>query len=103
LDRAKKGCKNQVWACFDHLWGPCDGWPNISGNDAWIDSNYNIRNDIAHGGSAVDIGRIAEIAPQVPLIHCVAHRFLIDSRNRLLSLDRNPPQEFVPEDQYNPI
>jgi hypothetical protein len=36
-ERAKNGSKNQIWACFKAVWGPCQQWPNIAGEDKWID------------------------------------------------------------------
>jgi hypothetical protein len=38
-ERAKKGSKSQIWECFKALWGPCEQWPNIAGDDKWFDEN----------------------------------------------------------------
>jgi hypothetical protein len=85
--RARKGIKNQVWACFTELWGPCKGWPVIPANDKWIDESYEIRNDIAHGAGSVDIERVASVASRNDEIQQVAHRFLQDWREKLPYVD----------------
>jgi hypothetical protein len=82
--RAQKGVKNQVWACFQALWGSCDQWPLIPSQEKWIDDSYKIRNDVAHGAGCVDIQRVASVAGRIDLIRQVARKFLQDGRRKFL-------------------
>lgn len=97
-ERARKGCKNQVWACFSTLWGPCDSWPVIGGQTNWIDDSYAIRLDVAHGVAFIDIHKVAEVAERLPAIEEVCYQFLKGWRERFLELDRHPPSESIPVD-----
>jgi hypothetical protein len=92
-ERARKGIRNQVWACFMALWGPCEQWPIIPGNDQWIDESYETRNDIAHGAGAVDIAQVASVAASLDAIRQVAHRFLQDWRQKFLYVGRQQQEE----------
>jgi hypothetical protein len=96
-ERARKGIKNQVWACFMALWGPCEQWPIIPGKDRWIDESYETRNDIAHGAGTVDIDKVATVASNIDPIRQVAHRFLHDWREKFLYVDRQPQSQRLPE------
>lgn len=93
IDRAKKGVKNQVRVCFDRLWGECESWPIIPGEDNWIDEYYTLRSEIAHGATSVDIEKVAEVSAKIGTLRRVAHRFLLEGRQDLLSLDCSPPRE----------
>lgn len=103
-DRAKKGFKNQVWGCFIALWGPCDQWPNIPGDDRWIDENYEIRTNIAHGVSTIGVETVTSVINKLDTIQRVAHRFLWDWRGEFLHAGwatesqsaRNPDEEALP-------
>lgn len=86
-ERAKKGSKSQIWECFKALWGSCEQWPNIAGDDKWIDANYEIRKDVAHGASSVDIEQVASVVGKLDVIQQVAHRFLRDWRDMFLDVD----------------
>jgi hypothetical protein len=92
-ERVKKGSKSQLWECFKALWGPCDQWPIIPGQDEWIDENYEARKDVAHGTSSVDIHKVAAVADKLDSVEQVAYRFLRDWREQLLYTDRHPPSE----------
>jgi hypothetical protein len=95
-ERAKKGSKNQVWACFDALWGACEGWPIIPGKTKWIDESYAVRLDVAHGVAFIDVHKVAEVAERLPIIEEVCFRFLSGWRERFLEIDRLPPSESLP-------
>jgi hypothetical protein len=99
-ERARRGCKNQVWACFEALWGQCDTWPVINGQTKWINESYEIRMDVAHGLAFIDIHKIADVAAQLPSIEQVCYRFLTGWRERFSVLDRHPPNENLPADSF---
>lgn len=92
-ERAKNGSKSQIWECFKALWGECDQWPIIPGNDRWIDENYELRKDIAHGISSVDIEKVALVLDKLTVIPQVAHRFLQDWRDNILYRDLQPASQ----------
>jgi hypothetical protein len=60
--RARDGSKSQIWVCFKALWGPCEQCPHIPGDHDWIDEIHEMRKDIAHGVSSVDIEKVASVA-----------------------------------------
>ena len=75
-ERAKKGSKNQVWACFEALWGQCSDWPVIPGQTKWIDESYAVRLDVAHGVAFINIHKVGEVAERLPVIEDLCYRFL---------------------------
>lgn len=95
-ERAKKGCKSQVWECFKALWGSCDERPVISGQAAWIDDSYSVRLDVAHGVAFIDVHKVASVAERLPDIEQVCFGFLRGWRERFLDMDRHPPSETLP-------
>lgn len=95
-ERAKNGSKSQMWECFKALWGECESWPIIGGNGNWVDTSYDIRNDVAHGRKDVTVEHVAHVANELSEIANVAHRFLADWRHQFIALDRHPPVEVVP-------
>lgn len=97
-ERAKGRSKSQVWECFKALWGACEEWPLIGGDSNWIDDNYEIRKDVAHGAKSVDITKVAAVASRTPTIRRVAHGFLTGWREKFLELPRGAPVERVPDD-----
>ncbi len=92
-DRAKNGSKSQIWECFKALWGPCEQWPIIGGQDKWIDENYEIRKDIAHGIKPVDIRKVTLVLSKVDTIQQVAWRFLQEWEDNFLSVGWQEPSE----------
>ncbi len=86
-ERAKKGSKNQIWGCFGALWGPCEQWPDVLGDDEWIDANHEIRKNIAHGVIPVDIETVASVVGRLDAIRRVAYRFLRDWGDTVLRAD----------------
>ncbi|MCF6277756.1 MAG: hypothetical protein L3J16_03275 [Anaerolineales bacterium] len=68
-ERSNKGSKSQIWECFKVLWSEhVDKWPIISGQTKWIDENYDIRKNIAHGVFTIDIQSIDDVAGQLNLL-----------------------------------
>jgi hypothetical protein len=96
-ERAKKGSKNQVWACFEASWGPCSGWPVIPGETKWIDESYAVRLDVAHGVAFINVHKVGEVAERLPTIEDLSYRFLKGWRERFLELDRQAPSESLPD------
>ncbi len=96
-ERAKKGSKNQVWACFEALWGQCSDWPVIPGQTKWIDESYAVRLDVAHGVAFINIHKVGEVAERLPVIEDLCYRFLKGWRERFLELDRHAPSESLPD------
>jgi hypothetical protein len=82
-EEAIEGSKNQIWECFKKLWGECQNWPIIRGNDRWINDNYEIRKDIAHGLTTITVDGVKNIVTALDEIEPVAYRFLADWRSQL--------------------
>lgn len=91
-ERAKNGSKSQIWECFKAIWGECQNWPLIPGQDKWIDNNYETRISIAHGTEPVSIDKVEKVIDLIPVIHDVAYLFLTTWKN-----DQLRPQ--IPEGQ----
>lgn len=92
-ERAKLGSKNQIWACFEALWGECNNWPLIGGCDDWIAMSHDVRNTVAHGLTDITVERVADVASKVPTMRDVAHRFLADWRKKLNELNCHLPHD----------
>jgi hypothetical protein len=87
-EESKKGSKNQIWACFETLWGSCDHWPGGIRNDKkWVDHFYETRKKIAHGISAINVREIELVLEQLPKLEEVASNFLTDFKCKQLKLD----------------
>jgi hypothetical protein len=86
-ERTKKGIKNQIWQCFELLWGECKDWPIIRGNDEWINSNYDLRKDIAHGLKPVTVSSVESILSKLKDTEEVAHTFLKDWKKNKIPID----------------
>lgn len=79
---AKKGSKSQIWESFKVLWGDCANWPIIGSQDRWIDENYTLRLQIAHGIAAVDVEAVERATEMSETIQEVSQRFLTDWAHR---------------------
>lgn len=90
-ERAKNGSKSQMWECFKVLWGECDQWPVITGDESWIDKNYDIRKNIAHGIASIDVRSVEEVIEKLDAIEQVSRKFLIEWRSK--QLNPQVPQE----------
>lgn len=77
-----KGSKCHIWECFKLLWGEYTAWPVIAGQNFWIDENYEIRKDIAHGIAPVNVRRVEEVLKRLDVIEEVAYTFLTSWRSR---------------------
>mgnify|MGYP005864119521 CR=1 FL=1 len=82
-ERTRQGIINKIWDCFVTLWGNCENWEYINGNDRWINDNNDIRNKIAHGGVTVDIQYVENVISQLTTVQDVAYKFLTQWTDRL--------------------
>ncbi|MFB9053939.1 hypothetical protein ACFFVB_12705 [Formosa undariae] len=82
-----KGSKCHMWECFKKIWGECENWEFIGGQNKWIDEGYSIRKDIAHGIIPIEIDHIEKIVTKLPEIENVSHKFLIDWMKNELKTD----------------
>ncbi len=87
------GCISQIWESFKALWGECEVWPIISGESTWIDNNYEMRKNIAHGTQPINIDTIKAVTQKNYVIEKVAYKFLVEWREQKL----NP--QVLPEDR----
>ncbi|RMG34683.1 MAG: hypothetical protein D6732_10370 [Methanobacteriota archaeon] len=84
-DDRPPGSKSQMWESFKKIWGECDKWPIIGGQNDWIDTNNAIRNEIAHGAKSVNIEAVENVLDKMEPIKKVAYRFLVDWREKELN------------------
>lgn len=84
-DRTRAGIINQIWNCFETLWGTnTQDWININGDDRWINDNNNIRTNIAHGLIPVEIQYVEDVITRLDNVQRVANRFLLEWASRQL-------------------
>jgi hypothetical protein len=86
-ERTRNGTKNQIWECFNTLWGDVSEWPIISGNKEWIDDNNDIRKDIAHGIAPMTVENIEATIGRLEQLEKVAYHFLSGWRGQLPNFD----------------
>lgn len=86
-ERTRNGAKNQIWECFNTLWGECADWPVIGGNEQWIDDNNSVRKDIAHGVAPITVDYVKQIIEKLEELEQVSHLFLSSWRERLPNRD----------------
>lgn len=84
VPEAQKGSKSQIWECFKDIWGDCSNWPLIAGQNSWVDDNYEIRKNIAHGVAPVDVEEVERALIKTDTIINVAHLFLKNYKSNLL-------------------
>lgn len=89
-ERTKNGSKSQIWECFKAIWGECKEWPIITGEQNWIDENYNVRKAIAHGLMPVDIETVKSVLDKLEKIERVAWLFLTEWRKKELQIEVPP-------------
>jgi len=83
-ERTRNGIINQIWNCFETLWGnDCAQWPDID-NNRWINQNNEIRNNIAHGVIPVEIDYVEDVISRLDNVQNVAYRFLKEWSARIL-------------------
>lgn len=85
-EQTQNGSKNQIWECFKTLWDDCADWPIIQGNGDWIDDNYDIRKNIAHGLTPITVEEVEKIVNKIDELEKVAHNFLSNWRKNQLSI-----------------
>ena len=73
-----KGSKCHIWECFKYIWGDCEKWEFIAGQNKWIDDCNEIRLNVAHGTIPIDVSSIEKIVEKLPEVENVAQKFLID-------------------------
>jgi len=75
-ERTLLGIINQIWNCFETLWGEdIANWENINGDDRWINDNNEIRNNIAHGLIPVEVNYVEDVITRLANVQKVAYRF----------------------------
>lgn len=85
--------KCHIWETFKALWGQCPEWPIIPNQTDWIDVNYNIRKDIAHGIASIDINVLENVIDKIDIIKQVAYRLITDWRHNRLHPNITPEIE----------
>ncbi len=84
-ERTQRGIINQIWNCFETLWGnDLKNWENIDGDDRWINDNNEIRNNIAHGLVPVEINYVENVITRLDSVRKVAYKFLTEWADRQL-------------------
>ena len=92
-EKTDLGSKNQIWDCFERLWGPCGQWPTMADQSSWIADHYKMRKDIAHGVAAVTAREVEAVLREIEPVKEVAHRFLAGWREE--QLHPNIPAELL--------
>jgi hypothetical protein len=64
------------------VWGGCRDWPEIPGEDTWIDEMHALRVQIAHGMAAVDVESVEATDAKAKVLQSVAQKFLQAWRDR---------------------
>ncbi|SHF02007.1 hypothetical protein SAMN03080594_102356 [Arenibacter palladensis] len=83
-ERTRNGIINQIWNCFETLWGnSVSEWPNIN-NDRWINQHNEIRNNIAHGVIPVEVDYVEDVISRLENVQSVAYSFLKEWSARIL-------------------
>jgi hypothetical protein len=83
-DRTRNGIINQIWNCFETLWGNnVNEWPNIN-SDRWINQHNEIRNNIAHGVIPVEVDYVEDVISRLENVQSVAYKFLREWSARIL-------------------
>jgi len=86
-EKTKKGSINQIWQCFETLWGDCKDWPIILGDKKWINMNHEIRKDIAHGVKPVTVKSVENILDKLEGLEEVAYSFLTGWKEKKIPVD----------------
>lgn len=84
-EKCKGKSKCQVWETFKNIWGECSVWPIIPNQTGWIDDNYEMRVNIAHGIASIDINVIEDAISMIEPIKQVAYRLITDWRYQRLN------------------
>ncbi|MGF7072367.1 hypothetical protein [Mucilaginibacter sp. 3215] len=84
-DRTRAGIINQIYDCFNMLWGNDQvNWPEIDGTERWIDSHNKLRDQIAHGIIPVDVEHIELVLSRLNKVQKVAYNFITGwAQNRM--------------------
>ena len=60
------------------MWGDCENWEVIEGDNEWIKDKNEIRNNIAHGLIPVEVQYVEEIISKIDDVKRVAKKFIIE-------------------------
>ncbi|GJN60188.1 methylamine utilization protein MauJ [Elizabethkingia anophelis] len=83
---SNRGSKCHIWETFKNIWGECANWPVIPNQTTWIDENYEIRKDIAHGIASIDINVVENVVTKIDTIKEVAYNLITDWKNNRLDV-----------------
>lgn len=84
-ERTRSGIINQIWNCFETLWGNnLQNWEYINGDNRWINTHNDIRNNIAHGLIPVEIEYVEDVITRLDNVQKIANKFLIEWADRRL-------------------
>ncbi|RCW60163.1 MULTISPECIES: methylamine utilization protein MauJ [Halanaerobium] len=89
-ERKEKGSKSHMWETFKKIWGDCSQWPIIADDKDWIDENYEIRKNIAHGVKEINVEFINEVDNRLEEIRKVSYRLINDWWEEKLDLEISP-------------
>lgn len=92
-ETTKKGIVNQVYNCFDQLWGSSDKWKVIPGRSEVVKEFHEYRNGIAHGFFHLDIEKIREIVGRLLEYTSLTYSFLKDWEKKGFLIEVNSQQE----------
>jgi hypothetical protein len=89
--RTRSGIINQIYTCFESLWGGnVLEWENVN-SAQWINENNRIRDEIAHGVIPVEVIQVENVISKLDNLEIVAQKFLsewlefeIEGNRRLL-------------------
>ncbi|WP_261511621.1 methylamine utilization protein MauJ [Chryseobacterium paludis] len=77
--------KCHMWETFKSIWGECPHWPIIPNEIDWIDENYDIRKDIAHGIASIDVNVVENVTSKIETIKSVAYKLISDWKDDRLA------------------
>lgn len=81
----ERGSICHIWESFRTIWGDCDNWLIIGGQEYWIDQCNEHRRNIAHGIVPIDIEMIELVLEKMEELEAVCYKFLIDWREEQLN------------------
>ena len=80
-----RGSKCHIWETFNNIWGECPNWPIIPNQTDWVDNNYEIRKNIAHGIASIDINEVENVFSKIDTIKRLAYKLIIDWKESRLT------------------
>lgn len=89
----EKGTICHIWECFKTVWGECENWEFIGGQNKWIDTCNKHRKDIAHGIIPIEVDYVEKVVDRLEELENIAHKFLNDWRVNQLNPNMTPEIE----------